>query len=149
MKTQDFIHQLGLSLKLPDLALDETNVCRVVCDGHPIDFEKLPDSEELFLIAEVCSLPPEGRETLFQRLLEGNRYGIETTDATLSLDPDQNAIILHRKLDMTRLDYAAFEELLSVFYARLLYWKDLVQATAETSGTSPLEMGPQTGMIRA
>lgn len=149
MKTQDFIHQLGLALNLPALALDDSNVCRVVCDGHPIDFEKLPDSEELFLIAEVCSLPPDGRETLFRRLLEGNRYGIETADATLSLDADQNAIILHRKLDMTRLDYAAFEELLSTFYARLLYWKDLSQATTEAPGTAPLEAAPLTGMIRA
>lgn len=148
MKTQDFIHQLGLSLNLPDLALDDNNVCRLVCDGHPIDFEKLPDSEDLFIIAEVCPLPPTGRETLFRRLLEGNRYGIETADATLSLDPDQNAIILHRKLDMTHLDYAAFTDLVSLFYARLLHWKDLVQK-AEPAGKASFETASLAGMIRA
>lgn len=148
MFAQDFIKQLGLSLNLPNLALDNANVCRVVFDGHPVDFEKSPDSEELYFIAEVCALPACGREELFARLLQGNRYGIETADATLSIDPDTASVILHRKIDTVRMDYTSFEALLSGFYARLLHWKGVCEKSM-TEGPASQNLPNTSGMLRA
>ena len=146
MKAQEFVRQLGQSLELPELNLDDANACRLVLDGNNLDLEKLPDADVLYVIGEVCALPADGHEALFRRLLEGNRYGIETADATLSLDTDTAGVVLHKKLVLEHMDYRAFEEAVSEFYARLLHWKN-VCAHGVVAQEKPQDV-QDTGMMR-
>lgn len=121
MKTHELIVELGRVLHLPSLALDEYNVCRVIFDTYAIDFEALPDKDELFLIAELGPIPDD--LALYRRLLEANRYGIETGGATLSIDPDRDSVIIHRQLDVSSMNYATFELKVQLFFERLKHWK--------------------------
>lgn len=129
MKAQDLIKELGTVLHLPNLSLNESNVCRVLFDGHAIDFEVLPGKDDLFLIAEVGPVPTD--TACFRRMLEANRYGLETNGATLGIDPDREAVVLHRQLTISALDYPAFERCLEVFFERLKYWKGSYNVTPD------------------
>ncbi len=123
MDAQSLIKELGPIIKLPDLALDENNVCRVEFDDMPVDFEALPDGSMLYIYAQVIPVPLSGREKLFSRVLIGNLFGGETLGATLGYDVNQEAIIMHIALSVENTTYPDFQTILERFLDRLKYWR--------------------------
>lgn len=128
MDAQTLIKELGPVINLPDLALDENNVCRVEFDDMPVDFEALPDGSMLYIYAQVSPVPAVGkREKLFTRLLTGNLFGGETLGATLGYDLNQESIVMHLALPVEKTDFPDFQTALERFLDRLKFWREETQ----------------------
>ncbi|AGC50465.1 type III secretion system chaperone [Lawsonia intracellularis] len=135
MDAQSLIKELGPIINLPDLALDENNVCRVEFDDMPVDFEALPDGSMLYIYAQVSPVPPPGRrEKLFTRLLTGNLFGGETLGSTLGYDINQESIVMHIALAVEKNSFSDFQTTLERFLDRLKFWREECQDIVLGSG---------------
>lgn len=137
MDAQSLIKELGPIIKLPDLALDENNVCRVEFDDMPVDFEALPDGTMLYIYAQVAPVPPvDKREKLFTRLLTGNLFGGETLGSTLGYDLNQESIVMHIALPVEKTTFPDFQTTLERFLDRLKFWREECQNIIHSSSNT-------------
>ena len=134
MHAQDLIAELGNTLGIP-LRLED-NVCPVIFDNDPVDFELAHGT--LFAVAELGSAA--GREDAYARLLQANFAGQETGGAVISLNDARFLLHMAFPEDTT---YARFEADLERFVKSLRYWKEwlaLPPAAQEPPVAEPLIM---------
>lgn len=125
MKIEDLLKELGNSTGMNDLALNDSNVCRIVFDEKlTVDIEAIPGGETFFFHAVVCPVPPGGERELFAKLLSANLFGQETGDASFGLDKNLNDIVLFQKFSAEQTDYQAFVSALEAFVDNLERWMD-------------------------
>lgn len=140
MTAQELLQELGTTLGIkPEFG--NAGTCRLLFDDNAVDFEAA--DETLFLIAEVGSVPAEGREAVYARLLAANLFGAQTGGATLGLDQDKECVILHRALPLP-CDYPPFEAALEGFVKSLRYWKEWL-ALAASAPAAPTKETPVPG----
>ena len=80
----------------------------------------------LLMCADLAEPPPEGRERLFQTLLEANDLSGDTAGATLSLVPRTGHVRLQRYDDMNTLAGIGPAKALIAFADTATAWKRLV-----------------------
>ena len=119
MTAEELLNKLGQVLEI-DIFLNNNNVCRIVFDNDPIDFEMIGNT--FTFIGEVGPIPIESRESFYALILSGNFLGQETGRATLGLDINLDAIFLHQFLELP-MDYPQFEGHLEQFVNVLRFWK--------------------------
>lgn len=125
---------MGLTLRL-----DADGACRLIFDDRfVIDIEAIDRaSGETLVHAQVGILPPAGsREATDELLLAGNLFGRGTGACTLGVDPDMREAILHRRLELARMEYHDFVAAIEDFLARVKAWTERLAKTAG-SGETP------------
>lgn len=142
MTVNNLLAEFGRKAGLGALSLDDKGVCRLSFDGTlVVDLEHDSSAGVLHLYAVVGSIPADGKESLFARLLEANLFGAQTSGAALAIDRQRNEILLCRSIMPDALDAMAFEKILESFVNALEQQRE--QLTTAVPGT-PVENG--TGM---
>jgi hypothetical protein len=141
MTVEDLLSALGARMGLPDLQLDESRSCQLLFDGHlAVDIEAPVDQGGIvFLHSTVGIVRPEGREALFQQLLEANLFGRGTGGAVLSVDGQRYEILLHRSLQTRQIDFSDFVDALEQFIQYASHW---MERLAQSHGAAPPSAAP-------
>ena len=97
-------------------------------DGEKVEIlmQGIEDKGTLLTCADLGDPPPEGRERLFQTLLEANDLYGDTAGAMLSLNPRTGRVRLQRYDDMDVLSQLGPARALTVFADTAAAWKKLI-----------------------
>jgi len=99
MAFDDILAELGRTMGLGSLRLDENNVCRLrFGDDLVVDIEHVPARARFYLHAVVGAAPAAG-SPLLAEMLGANLFGQGTGDATLAVDPALGDVLLLRGFD--------------------------------------------------
>ncbi|MBT9291429.1 type III secretion system chaperone [Prosthecodimorpha staleyi] len=140
MQLADAVQQLGRQIGLT-LKLDSAGGCRLVFDGTlPVDIEAVEGSVA-YLHTAIGILPTSGAEALMRSLLEGNLFGRGTGASVIGIDSHLGEILLTRRLDMNKTDYAEFAAAIEDFVTHAKAWID--RLSRKTSGSA--EAAPDFG----
>ncbi len=128
MEQQHILHvfrDLGHSLDIEGLTLDERGYCVLFFDDVGINVEFDEASEQLFLYANICELPPRGeRLPLYEVLLDGNSMFQGTAGGTIGVDTENNLATLTLALPIHRLDGQRLEAALVHFASLVRDWQE-------------------------
>jgi hypothetical protein len=129
MDPDQLLQSLGLTLGLPNLSFDSHGCARVVVDGAPaLDFER---QERMVHVYSVLGLlPPEGRETLYAQMLQGNLFGASTAGAALSIDELQGEVVLCRTFVAESTSAHSFASDVEAFVAAAEDWQARIAGSA-------------------
>ena len=97
-------------------------------DGEKVEIlmQAIEDKGTLLTCADLGEPPPEGRERLFQTLLEANDLYVDTAGAMLSLNQRTGHVRLQRYDDMDVLSKLGPSSALTVFADTAAAWKKLI-----------------------
>lgn len=128
--TPDLLNHLAAHLGLTALPLDEQGCCALrVGDALVLNFRWLAEDERLVLFAVLGTLPMDGRAELMAEMLRGNRFGLGTAGATLSLDEQSPPhVLLTERFDGRHTMPAAFVEAVEAFAYAARRWAARVDA---------------------
>lgn len=127
MNIEDILKELGGQMGLPNLKLDSNKVCRLIFDKkYTVDIEASEDLKTVHIYSALCIIPPEGREKLYEVLLEANLFGRGTGGAAFGLDLELGEILLSRTLIMEKTDYQDFVNILESFVNHVEAWTDKI-----------------------
>lgn len=129
MHIKDALDQLGKQIGVPDLALDENGVCRMIFDRNlVVDLEQSDDASVLHIHSTLTGIPAEGRETLYGSLLAANLFGAETGGAVFALDIPAGEVVLFKSFRMDETEYQDFVNGLENFVQQIENWKERLGA---------------------
>lgn len=138
------IREFGQTVGLPDLEPDEEGYCCLEFDGHIVNVEFNAPTEEVFLYAQIASLPETGREALYEALLEGNFFYRGTKGGTLGVDSASAAVVFVLKVAVAGMERSAFETVMEDFVNLTIGWKQKTAALSNAVETP----GGHTGTIK-
>lgn len=126
------LERLGASLGLQDLSLDENNHCILLFDDKVIlNLELDEDNELLVVYSYLGEVPFEGRENIFETLLESNFFWRNTQGATLGIDKHTQTVVLAYPMELPLKNRDIFEERLAVFVDITEQWIDRLGAMSQ------------------
>lgn len=129
--------QLGQSLSLGQLMLNDENVARLVFDDNiTVDFEGDPDGGILWLITPLCPIPTKEREGIFMRYLENNLTHRSPSGAAIAIDKQMNEVVLMAALHAEKANLHDLQEILGDFVNR-------AEQLIMEAGQSVLQKRPQ------
>lgn len=145
---------LGRHIGLPDLALSDDNICRIVLDGHlVIDIEHQPATDNVQVFSVVGPHPGDNVH-LLHRLLAGNLFGQGTGGAVLGLDEQRGEILLCQPFDLSVTTPERFISILDTFAGFVQAWTEEIldaeeeDAVADHDEASESSMTGPAGFIR-
>lgn len=128
MNIEDVLKELGAQMGLPGLKLDDNKVCRLIFDKKfTVDIEASEDLKTVHLYSAICVIPPEGKESFYEGLLEANLFGRGTGGAAFGIDIELGEVLLSRTLQMEKIDYQDFVNILEGFVNHVEAWTDKVE----------------------
>ncbi|VBB42977.1 conserved hypothetical protein [uncultured Desulfatiglans sp.] len=136
------IKRFGETIGIPDLDLDEDGYCCLEFDGHIVNIEFAPRSEEFFFYACIADLPETDRQALCEMLLEANFFFRGTHGATFGIDKPSKQIILAAKKPIAAVDGRLFESMMEDFVNATIGWKQRLAAFQERNES---EVAPENG----
>jgi hypothetical protein len=132
MNAEQLLNDLGITMGLPGLKFNEEGCARLLFDGRtPVSLEHQADSGQVQIYSELGQLPPEGRETLYLALLEGNLFGLGTQGATLAVDGTNQEVILCRTLIAEEMTSATFSATLESFVTCVEHWRARINGVSQ------------------
>jgi hypothetical protein len=110
----EYLGRLGSKLGLDGLSLDDRGHCGLVLaeERLQLNLELLEGQDLVAFHADLGNVRERERLAIYERLLRGNLYGLETRGAALALDPERREIVLcatRRVAELTH--YGLFERL--------------------------------------
>jgi len=114
--------ELADNLKLPAFHSDRNGRYSLVIDDMPILLSPL-DGGEAITISATLELPDPRDVHVLKDLLSGNKMGIGTGGAVLSID-GQGCVALTMQLQNTALTFEQFKKMLERFMNHLEYWRN-------------------------
>ena len=112
----DLLEAIGVSLELPGLSLDENNHCVLLFDDKVVLNIELNEEKELLIIySYLGEVPFEGREIIFETLLESNLFWKDTQGATIGIDKQTQTVVLAFPMELPLKRKEIFEERLALF----------------------------------
>ena len=153
MEFEELMKGFGEKVGIKDLAPTEDGVYRFEIDDMSVSFLEVPETRQLVTWAVVGEPPLEGRERLYQVLMESMFMGKATGGSTFSIDSDSGCIHLFRLDPLTLLDLDTFMPMLERFVNVLEEWRTIVadyrgvaskleqDAAAEVENTRQVGMG--------
>ena len=147
MSFEDIASVLGQAFGLELKVVQDTTVFEVVSDDGSTKVQiLLQDSGERNLVlmsADLGEVPPEGRERLFQTMLEANNMFSGTVGSTLALDAASGNARLQRYMPGDDLANNVMETL-EPFIETALLWSRMI-ADYRPSVDAPMEFTESTG----
>lgn len=127
MKIEAILLELGNQMGLPNLKLDNNKVCRLIFDKKfTVDIEASEDLKIVHLYSAICTIPPRDKENLYESLLEANLFGRGTGGATFGVDLEMGEILLSKTMDIEKVDYQDFVNVLESFVNHVEAWTDKI-----------------------
>jgi hypothetical protein len=112
----DLLQAIGQSLDLPGLALDGNGHCVLLFDDKVVlnmEFDR--EKELLIIYSYIGEVPYEGREIIFETLLESNLFWKDTQGATIGIDKQTQTVVLAFPMELPLKKKENFEERLALF----------------------------------
>ncbi|OBQ51911.1 type III secretion system chaperone [Halodesulfovibrio spirochaetisodalis] len=132
----ELIEQLGFSLELEELELDENNFCSVDVQNITILLQWEEKTQRLLLSSAVGELGEGHFQEFAVKLLQANYVWNDTRGASLALDADAELIVLCQWVDVRCLEYPAFYDAFEVFVNLTRNWKDALPELFESTAQS-------------
>lgn len=127
-EVNSLLNKLGASLGLDGLSLDENNHCILLFDDKVILNLELDEVNELLVVySYIGEVPFEGRENIFEALLESNFFWRNTQGATLGIDKHTQTVVLAYPMELPLKNKNIFEERLAVFVDVTEQWIDRLE----------------------
>ncbi|MDR1595334.1 MAG: type III secretion system chaperone [Puniceicoccales bacterium] len=112
----ELLQAVGKSLSLPGLALDDNGHCVLLFDDKVVLNIELDIEKELLIVySYIGEVPFEGRETIFETLLESNLFWKDTQGATIGIDKQTQTVVLAFPIELPLKRKENFEERLALF----------------------------------
>ncbi len=112
MPLADLLKTLGESLQIPELTLQDNGIaCVQIPDQFEVTVEQLDDPDQCLIYAFIERVKDVSRQQIYEQLLQANLFGVETSDATLSIDPQSGRVVIHRKVALQGLSSDDFLEI--------------------------------------
>ncbi|MDR0351185.1 MAG: type III secretion system chaperone [Puniceicoccales bacterium] len=125
------LHDLGKIMNLQGLSLDSHNRCILIFDEKiVVNLELNEITGELILYSYVAAVPFEGKERIFEFLLESNFFWKDSKGATLSIDKQTQTIVMSYKFCLPLKDPEKFEDSLGFFVDNVESWAKRVESMA-------------------
>jgi hypothetical protein len=112
----ELLQSIGKSLDLPGLALDDNGHCVLLFDDKVVlnmEFDR--EKELLIIYSYIGEVPYEGREIIFETLLESNLFWKDTQGATIGIDKQTQTVVLAFPMELPLKRKENFEERLALF----------------------------------
>jgi hypothetical protein len=123
MEPTTLLKEYGMSVGLPALAFDAHGCARLRFEsGADVNLEVDPAGDALHLYTVLGPVPPGPKEQLYQRLLEANAFGADTSGACLSIDAPRNEFILCKRCGEEVRDAFMLAETIESFAAAAHNW---------------------------
>ena len=135
MDSNQLLHSLSESLGVPELRFDDNGCARLATDGAPaINFERDP-AGTIHAYSVLATLPAEGREALYEQLLQGNLFGAATSGAALAVDTGGNEVLLCGVLATKQTTPELFAAQFEHFVGAAQKWQAQLARTPEAAET--------------
>lgn len=118
----DYIARFGASVSVELEPLDADGYTDVRRGSATVGINVLAEHGILLFLSRIMTVPREGREALYRRLLELNF--LVTSDASFAIDKDKDAVYLRALRRLSGLDYEEFEDLLHTMASVADEWDD-------------------------
>lgn len=133
-KLQLLLDELGKTIGLEELVLDEDEFCTLVFDDRiVVNFNYHEPSSSLLLVSALGDVQPSERESIYERMLEANFTWGSTQGLLLSLDKENKVATLICRENLTDMAQPKFEEVLQQFVNASEYWMDEVSGLSKKS----------------
>jgi hypothetical protein len=106
----------------PPARLDATGYAQVKLGSANVGVNVLEENGVLMILAPLTTVPTEGREAFYRRLLE--RSFLATADACFAIDGAKDVVYVRALRRLSGLDYEEFEDLLTNVSTVAEDWKD-------------------------
>lgn len=142
----DLLAALGAHVGIPDLEMNDDNVCRLVLDRSlVVDMEHLPGTNVL-QVYSVVGGHPENNLALCHQLLAANLFGQGTGGAVLALDESRGEVLLVQTFDLSTVTPEVFVTTLESYVGYVSTWtEELLKAEGEDEPGDSDE-GPDSGL---
>ena len=113
-KISNFIKNYGKEVGLPNLCLNNENICSLNFNGKiNIDIKYNEKSSICPFVSSICSIPDKNKEEFYKKLLLANSFGIENGGAVLSIYKEKNSIIFSFSFIVSTFSYELFKNVLN------------------------------------
>lgn len=126
MELKELMEGLAAACGITGVAEDNDGMYRLGIDDMEVSFTSIAESAQLVVWAEVCEMPPEGRERLYRVMMESMFMGQATGGAAFSIDPESGKVYLQRIEFLSALDVESFTTLLEKFVNVLEQWRAII-----------------------
>jgi hypothetical protein len=138
MTFNDFIAQLALELKLPELVPDPDGSCAVVLDGVYVGLIPYDGGQAFTARAQIGNLRGHDFSAMAGALLAANRLTDDIGGSMLAMDAGADVYITQRfACDGQHFDH--FAQALSRYVVRARHWQDRLGARAPAA-SAPADM---------
>lgn len=124
MRLAELMTEFAEKFGVDGLAPDQDDVYRLDADGMALAIADAEDGLHFVIWAEVCPLPPEGREHLYGLLMQAMFMGRQTSGAYFSVNDE--TIYLHQIETLTDMNLERFKTLLEKFINTYSTWRSAV-----------------------
>lgn len=152
---KQLLSELGQLVGLPELEPDKDNYCCLGFDDKVIlHMQYSPETQIAMVFTQIGKLKEGREEYLYPKLLKANLFWQGTGGATIGVDDETREILLCYQVQVERLEFSQFQELIEGFVNTAELWintLEAVQNAPESQGggdSKPPSMpsGPAPGM---
>lgn len=151
MKLETLLSDLGTSLGLQDLGLNENGVCSLVFDGSiTVNIEpETGDGSVVYIYGVLCNVPQEteDRDRLYSALLEAQLFGKGTQMLSFGLDADEKQVYLWKTMDTGKAEVKDIRHMIEVFCNVFDAWQNQVKNMMTTLDSADAAPGNKDTMI--
>lgn len=126
MEFKEIVDYFAQAVGVPELAADENGVCSVDVDGMTLVMSEQKESRQLIVWSELGEMPAEGRDQLFQVLLQAMYMGIATEGAVFAIDPETKNLVMYRQEPLQFMEGSSFMAMFEGFVNVLERWRNLL-----------------------
>ncbi len=124
MELKTLIEQVAQRLNIQNLQLNENGVCYLSFDNRlQVAIEAAPEPNIIFLYSVLCAIPTEGKDKLYETLMEGHLFGIGTRGGTFAASPKFGHIFFFKRFDLRDITLDSFLRELESFIQAYDFWK--------------------------
>ena len=148
---KNLVAEFGAAIGIPDLDIDEDDRCNLMFDEVAVSFELDGNGESLFVYSLLGRVPEIEADTFHAALLHANHLLEGTRGSTLSVDPNNNDIVLVRVERLDTLRLPMLESIVEDFVNVAEQWMEqLASGTVERLPERQSSEGalPDGGMMR-
>jgi hypothetical protein len=142
------LQRYGASIGIPDIGLNEHNVCTLRFDNRTwIHISYNASDEELNLTSNLSAVASLDPGAVYEVLLAANADWDATAAGCLALDPLTRIVLYRYREPIRGVDYQRFQALLERFINRAEYWKarlERIAAPAEAAAPAATAAGDET-----
>jgi hypothetical protein len=136
------LNDLKEAIGLPEFELDEDGYACLALDEVMLNLEFDEETNRLMLYSPLGEIPASGCEALYETLLEANFLGQQTGGATLGLQREDNAVVLHQAVSLAGVTSVQFQGLLETFVDAAETWMGKLAGVEGTPGSATRSADP-------